>query len=68
MSFTFDEQTRVSELANTINTYVAEMSVAFVTGQRPLSEFNSYVAQINRMGLPELLSIHQASLDRWNAR
>jgi putative aldouronate transport system substrate-binding protein len=68
MSFTLDEATRITELSNTINTYVAEMAVAFVTGQRPLSEFNSYVAQINQMGLAELLSLRQASLDRWNAR
>jgi putative aldouronate transport system substrate-binding protein len=68
LSPTLEEQDRLTELSNTINTFVAEMAVAFVTGQRPLSEFNSYVAQINQMGLPEVLAIRQAAMDRWNAR
>jgi putative aldouronate transport system substrate-binding protein len=68
MSHTASEGLRVAELQNTINTYVAEMSVSFVTGQAPLSQFDSYVARLNQMGLAELLSLQQAAYDRYQAR
>jgi putative aldouronate transport system substrate-binding protein len=67
-TYTAEESIRRTELQNTINTYVAEMAILFVTGQRPLSQFDSYVAQLNQMGLPELVQIVQGSVDRWNAR
>jgi putative aldouronate transport system substrate-binding protein len=68
MAYTAREGLRVAELQNTINTYVGEMAVSFVTGQTPLSQFDAFVSRLNQMGLPELLSLYQASYDRWQAR
>jgi putative aldouronate transport system substrate-binding protein len=68
MAHTVQEGLRVTELRNTINTYAAEMAISFVTGQTPLSQFNTFVSRLNQMGLPELLSLYQASYDRWQAR
>jgi putative aldouronate transport system substrate-binding protein len=55
-------------LQNAINTYAGEMGVSFVTGQVPLSDFNTFVNRMNQMGLPELLALQQASYDRFMAR
>ena len=67
-TLTVEESLRNAELSNTINTYVSEMAVSFVTGATPLSQFDTYVARLNQMGLAELLAIRQAVYDRWQKR
>lgn len=67
-TLTAEEALRNAELVSTINTYVAEMAVSFVTGQTPLSQFDNFVSRLNQMGLQEALSIQQASYDRWQKR
>ena len=67
-SLTYDESLRRQELANPIQTYVAEMAVSFITGEVPLSQFDAFVARLNQMGLAEYLSIEQAAYDRWQRR
>ena len=65
---TTNESLRLAELQSSINTYVAEMSVNFVTGQVPFSQFDAFVSRLNQMGLNEVLSINQAIYDRWQKR
>lgn len=47
-----------------IQTYVQESTVAFITGTKPISEFDAYVDQIESMGLNEVLSVLQSAVDR----
>ncbi|GHT60510.1 sugar ABC transporter substrate-binding protein [Spirochaetia bacterium] len=68
ITLTVDESLRNAELATPINTYVAEMAVSFVTGQVPLSQFDTFVSRLNQMGLAEYLRIQQAAYDRWQKR
>jgi len=51
-----------------IRTYADEMQVKFVMGTEPISKFDDYVAQINKLGLDKTLAIWQASLERYNKR
>lgn len=46
---------RMRELQADLGTFVEENLVRFVTGQRPLSEFDAYVEEWNRRGGRELL-------------
>jgi putative aldouronate transport system substrate-binding protein len=68
ITLTLDESNRAAELQNSISTYASEMAAKFITGQTPLETFDSFVAQVNSMGLAELLAINQAGYDRYLAR
>ena len=51
------EAERRNEIMRDINTYSDEMTLKFITGVTPLSEFDAYVAQIKRMGIDEAIRI-----------
>ena len=68
LTFTAQESNRLGELRGSISTFVDEMAVRFFTGQVSFDTWDSYVARVNAMGAPELLSIYQAALDRFLAR
>ena len=68
MTFTAEESTRAGELIAAISTYVDESSIRFITGQNNFNTWDNYVNRVNTMGLPELLRIYQAALDRYFAR
>lgn len=63
-----DESQRLASIMNEVNTYVSEFFVKFIMGQESLDTFDTYVDQINKMGIEEAIQIQQASLDRYNAR
>ena len=51
-----------------INTYVVENQVLFITGQKPLSDFDAFIAQVKSMGIEEVEAVYQGALDRYNNR
>ena len=65
LTFTDEESDRVKQLKTAIDTVAAEATVQFVLGQKPLSEWNAYVAQIKNMGVDELIQIHQTAYARY---
>ena len=65
---TVDESREEASLLNEINTYRDEMTVKFIVGVEPLSKFDDYLKRINSMGVPRVLQIEQAALDRYEKR
>ena len=63
---TNDEQNEVTSLLSDLNTYVQQMEAKFVTGDEPLANWDSYVAQIKKLGGDRVAEIYQAAYDRWN--
>jgi putative aldouronate transport system substrate-binding protein len=64
-----EEETRnFSAKYTDIKTIVDEMTVKFITGTVPLSEYDSFVESIQNYGIAECISYKQAALDRYNAR
>ena len=68
VSLTATEMNRVGEIEGPIRTYIDEMAVRFITGAEPIENFDSFVANIEAMGLQELLDFHQAAVNRFFAR
>jgi putative aldouronate transport system substrate-binding protein len=68
VSYTPEESARRAELQTALGTYAEEMKMKFLTGQEPLSNFEPFVSQLNRLGLPELIRITQAAYDRYMKR
>ncbi|MFF2156943.1 extracellular solute-binding protein [Paenibacillus chitinolyticus] len=65
-NFTSEEQQELTTLANDIETYVTEMRDKFIVGDAPLSQWDDYVATLNKMGLDRYKQIYQAALDRYS--
>jgi putative aldouronate transport system substrate-binding protein len=62
--FTADEDERRIELQASLYTYADEERVKFINGRRPFSEWNDYLAQLDRLGYKELEEIYNAALAR----
>lgn len=40
-----------------VSTYITEMEIKFITGEEPLSNFDVYVSQMDKMGVNKVLEI-----------
>ena len=59
-----DDQTeRVASYSGNVCTYIAENFLAFLDGSKPLNEWDSYIAEVNSIGLDEIRAIYQEALD-----
>lgn len=63
-----EEASELSKMENEISTYVDEMFLKFVMGQEPISNFDKYVSQIQKMGVDKVIKIKQSALERYNKR
>ena len=64
LAFTAEEQKVRDEFETAVNTYMTEMVAKFILGQEPLTSFDTYVATLNEMGLPELLAVYESAYAR----
>ena len=62
-----EDTERRNEIMAEVDTYVAEMKFAFITGKESLDNFDKYVEKVNSLGLPEAIEITQRGLDRYFA-
>lgn len=65
---TADEANQIATSMNDIKTYVNEMTLKFIMGQEPLSNFDAYAEQVKKMGIDQAIQIEQAALDRYSSR
>lgn len=68
ISLTPEESTEFNNIMIEINTYRDEMTLKFIMGQVPLSEFDDFVNTIKGMNIDRAIEIQQAALDRYFAR
>ena len=68
-TLTTDESEVIAANAGDVCTYIAESVPRFIMGEYNLeSDWDTYVENVNAMGMPECIEVYQASLDRFNAR
>ena len=51
-----------------IETYRDEMIDKFIMGAEPISNFDSFVAQLKSMGIEDIIKIKQDAYDRFQAK
>ncbi|MBQ4619913.1 MAG: extracellular solute-binding protein [Clostridia bacterium] len=68
LAHTAEESAFVAEKMNEINTYKKEMVMKFVLGEASLDEFETFVANIENLGIADVLECKQAAYDRYNNR
>jgi len=67
VTYTLSEINKINRLKSDIDSYVYQTTTGWLTnGKLSDSEWNQYIAQLNKMKLDELLQIHQDALDRYN--
>lgn len=66
MKYTSEESNAMANKLTDINSYVKQARAQFITGVEPLSNWDAYVAEIEKMGIKEVLEIKQKAYDRWN--
>ena len=64
--FTAEESERGNVIENDLYNYVVMMTTKFITGEESIDKFDNYIDTLNQYGLPELLEIKKAALERWN--
>jgi putative aldouronate transport system substrate-binding protein len=68
LSFTPAEQQQLNPIISDMITYIDESKVQFVTGRRPLSQWDAYVRNIRNMGADRYVAAYQAAFDRFMGR
>ncbi len=68
VSLTAEEAAQFNEIYADIATYVSENTLAFIIGEKPLSDYEEFTAQIESSGISRCVEIYQAALDRYYAR
>ena len=66
-TFTVEESEIISSVGTDITKFADEAQSAFITGKRPLSDWDNYVAEFDKMGLEEYVKVNQEALDRRNS-
>ena len=67
LKFTDDEQMILDNHLTGIATYDSEMYAAFITGSKDIdAEWNTYVNELKKMGVEDVIEVYQDAYDRWN--
>ncbi len=64
ITYTQEETDEIASIKTTIDAYAYDMAVSFITSVRPLSDWDNYLSELDRMGLAEYMQVTQAAYDR----
>lgn len=68
ITFTQEENTRLAEINSEMANYSTPIINKFITGEEPLSNFDTFVETLKKLGIEESIKINQAAYDRYKAR
>jgi len=68
LTLTDEESSDSANILSDLNTYVDEMTVRFVMGLEPMSNYETFLSTIKSMGLDRVLEAQQAAYDRYLSR
>ncbi|MDD6188724.1 MAG: hypothetical protein PUB32_03990 [Clostridiales bacterium] len=67
INYTAEQMGEISSYSSDVMTYMQENFLAFVDGSKPMSEWASYEAGFQNVGLPKLLAVYQEAYDAYAA-
>ena len=68
ISYTEEENAERSKIMSEVNNYVEEMNMKFITGVEPLSNFESFRAELKKLGIERAIELTQNAYDRYMSR
>jgi len=66
-SRTSEETEKWNEVYTTVETYISELIMGLVTGQKSLDDLQTYIDEVNSLGLSDLYEIRKAQHERYMA-
>lgn len=67
LTFTDEEQSELSSISADLVTYMSETYHMFITGERSMSEWDTFVGELDAMGLARCREIYQQAYDTFMA-
>ncbi len=64
LSFTWEENSRITELKNQLSACMNQYTVQFIMGVTPFEKYDDYLKELKKNGLDEVLQIYQGAYDR----
>jgi putative aldouronate transport system substrate-binding protein len=64
---TDEENEKWNEVATTVETYISELIMGLVTGSKDIADLETYIAEVDELGLADMVAIRQAQYDRYLA-
>ena len=64
LAFNDEEQSIVNTVGTNVKTFVDEQVSKFLLGERSFDEWDSYVAEVEALGLADLKAVHESSYAR----
>ena len=68
LTFTEDQQAEIDKIKNNLSTMVNEESIKFIVGERPMSEFDSFIAQLEKLNYKKLENIYSEAFKQYKDR
>ena len=68
ISLSADEQKAATSSLEDMTAYISEMQYKFITGAEPLTNYDAYLEQLQKMGIDNYIAAYQAAYDRYIAR
>ncbi len=68
ISMSVEDKAFCDEIMDDVKNYITEMELKFITGEEPLSNFDVYVDQLDRMGIGEALAIYRRAYEEEQKR
>ena len=65
LSLTTEEGQTVAQYAPDLATYISEVIPKFVTGEKPLDDWDAFMKDVSGMHVDELVEVYQAAFDRY---
>ncbi|MDD6189378.1 MAG: hypothetical protein PUB32_07380 [Clostridiales bacterium] len=67
ITFSNEQSEILAKYGSDVSTYLSENYLAFVDGSKSLADWDSYVAELNNIGLNEILEVYQEAYDAYIA-
>lgn len=65
LTFNEEEEDRIRVITTNLDTFVSENTINLIIGEKPMTEYDSFVAQMKEAGAAELESIYAAAYNRY---
>ena len=65
LSFTQEEQQQLSKINTSLGTMVTEDAMNFITGKKPLSDFDDFTTKLKQNGAQDIETIYAAAYNRY---
>ncbi len=63
-----EEQEKATGTTSDLRDYIGDMQWKFITGQEPLSNFDTYMDTLDRMGIKDMVQVYQDAYDAYQKR